>query len=264
MTAFLLALSLAFAGNAVKFPASATVNAADGVVLAATWGVPDKATRAVIFLHQYGRNKEDFEFIAEKLYRDGNAVMAIDLRGHGASTKGVPAELTPADYQAMISDVKVAVAQLKAKGITRFCIVGAELGANVGINVAVDEPAVASVVLLSPGLDIRGVIAADAVKRFGARPVLLVASSEDTYAARSSGVLDASAVGKHEYRLLEGAGKGAKMLNAEPALEGWLIGWIGAHWVEVAPTVPLRPTITVDPGTLTSPKSIAPPPTDPK
>lgn len=225
---FLVAAALAAAG--ITFPTEASVATPDGAKLAAVWGIPAKSTRGVVFVHQYGRNKEDWQFLAEKLYRDGNAVLAVDLRGHGANLAAGAPELAAADFQAMTGDVGAAIAQLQARGITRVCLVGAELGANLAVNAAVDNPAVVSLVLLSPGMEYRGIIAADAVKRYGARPVALVAGTDDVYGARSAATLDATAVGEHTFQLLDAAGKGTKMLNRAPTLEGWIVGWIGTHW----------------------------------
>lgn len=243
--AFAATAGAATAGLA--FPAATSVTAADGVALAASWGVPNKATRGVVLVHQSGRNKEDFSSLGAALARDGNAVIAVDLRGHGGN---VPAgatapELAPADYAAMIGDVRAAAQALAGKGVKTFSFVGAELGANLVLNAAVDDPAVASVVLLSPGLDYKGIIASDATYRYGKRSLLLVASDDDTYGSKSAGLLAGRAQGPHEYRLLEGAGKGIKMFNREAALEGYVVGWIGSHWVlpqEAAPA----PSGTID------------------
>ncbi len=230
MRVLLLLIAAAFAAAGVAFPTAATVTTAEGTKLAAVWGIPAKSTRGVVLVHPYGRNKEDWQFLGEKLYRDGTAVLAVDLRGHGANVVGSATELSPADFQAMVGDVASAVATLQARGVSKISLVGAELGANLVVNVAVDNPAVVSLVLLSPGMEYKGIIAADAVKRYGNRPVALVAGTDDIYGARSAAALDASAVGEHVFRLLDGAGKGTKMLNREPSLEGWIVGWIATHW----------------------------------
>lgn len=214
------------------FPAATTVVGADGTKLAAAWGVPAKSTRGVLFLHQSGRTKEDWSFLADKLYHDGNVVLTLDLRGHGANKARPPVELTPADYQAMQGDVTAALAVLKAKGVKQVSLVGAEVGANLAINAAMADPAVVSVVLLSPGMEQKGIIASDAVSRYGKRPLLLIAALDDPYGAHSAAALDGTALGEHELRLIETGGKGVKMLNQDPSLEGWIVGWIGRHWAK--------------------------------
>ena len=130
----------------------------------------------------------------------------------------------------MVSDVKAAVERLRREQVGEIAIVGVELGANLAINAAIDEPRVVSVVMVSPGLDYQGVITTDAVKRFGSRSLLVVAAADDAYSARSAGILNDAATGVHEFRLLETGGRGMKLVGSEPALEGWLAGWVSTHW----------------------------------
>ena len=204
LAAALLGASAAFAAG-LSYPSPVSVVAADGTKLAAALGVPPKATRGVLFLHQSGRSKEDWAFLADKLYHDGDAVLALDLRSSGANRAKPPVELTPADYQAMQGDVTAALALLKSRGVKQVSLVGAELGANLAINAAVADPAVVSVVLLSPGMEIKGIIASDAVKRYGARPLAMVAALDDPYGAHSAASLDTTAAGEHELKVIEAA-----------------------------------------------------------
>lgn len=225
------------AGAATPRPAltSAVLAAADGAQLATIESLPRGAQRGVVLVHQAKRNKEDWWTLAERFARAGYAVVAVDLRGHGGSASASPAELGRADYAAMVSDVRAAVDHLENHAVREVAVVGVELGANLAINAAVEEPAVVSVVMVSPGLDYQGVITTDAVKRYGPRSLLLVAAADDPYSAKSAGILDASATGAHEFRLLETGGRGMKLVGSEPALEGWLAGWVSTHWAASAP-----------------------------
>ncbi len=213
------------------WPVAAVVVAADGTRLEASIGVPARSKRGVLFLHQNGRNREDWSALAEALLRDGNIVLSFDLRGHGANRPTPPADLRPEDYQAMQGDVAAAVVLLRSMGAERICIIGAEVGANLAINAAVAEASVASIVLLSPGADLKGIIAIDAVQRFAPRPLLIVASEDDVAGARAAAVLDSKAQGAHELRILEKAGRGVQMLMRSPALQGDLVGWVGSNWL---------------------------------
>lgn len=230
-----LLVAAALAGS--SYPRASTVTAADGVRLAASMTVPSKASRGVLFIHQDGRAKEDWDALGKALLGEGNAVLAIDLRTQGANAREGQVT-TPADYLAMQGDVAAAIAQLKAQGVKSIALVGAELGANLVVNAAIAEPAVVSLVLLSPGLELRGIIASDAVPRYGARPLLLIAAADDRAGTKAAGVLDAKALGDHEFRLLERGGRGAQLLLRDPTLQGVIAGWIGAHWVAAAPASP--------------------------
>jgi len=235
MRILVIALALAFAApRPPPKPAAglvpAVVQTADGLTLEASLAAPAKATRGVLLVHQNGRNRADWDALAAALARDGDLVLTFDLRGHGAQRKDPPVELTAADYQAMQGDVAAALALLKSKGATTLSVVGAELGANLVVNAAVADPAIASVVLLSPGAELKGIIAIDAVQRLGGRPLAIVAAADDMAGDRAAAVLDQKAQGAHELYRLEKGGRGAQMLMRDPSLEPWIVGWIAAHW----------------------------------
>lgn len=239
--AFLWSVNLAFAGS--PFPTTAVVKTSDGVSLQASYGQPAKAsTNGVVFVPGSGRSKEDWVGVADACWRSGSWVVAVDLRGMGANVPAgsTPVVATPDDYQRMAEDVKAAVAFLKSRGVTKVALVGAELGANLAINVAADDAMVVDVVLLSPGLEQKGIIATDAVKRYGARPLLLVASQDDSYGALSVGRLEGLAVGEKRLEMFEAAGRGTRMLNRAPELEGIVVGWINTHWIPRAVPSPAR------------------------
>jgi pimeloyl-ACP methyl ester carboxylesterase len=222
-----IALLFNLALAAAAFPTDVTVTTADKVPLKALYGSPSRSANGVLLVAGTGRGKEDWTALADKLYRSGAHVLAIDLRGQGANAT---APLTPALAASMQHDVRAGVAWLKAHGATRVCIVGADLGANLGINVAADSPEVVSLVALSPGMDYQGVITNDAVKRYGGRPLLLVAAEDDVYAVRSARSLDALALGEHKLQVYPVGGRGTKLFSREPGLESVLLGWINTHW----------------------------------
>jgi len=256
----------AFAGTAA-FPAATTLKTADGVTLQASYGQPAKAsTNGVVFIPMNGRTKEDWAAVADNCWRAGAWVVTVDLRGMGANVpKGATAvPPTPEDFAKMHQDVEAAVAFLRSKGVTHVALAGAEVGANLVINVAADDPGVVDVVLLSPGMTYKGIIATDAVKRYGDRPFYMAASKDDAYGYQSLARLAELAVGTKKVEVFDTAGKGTAMLNREPELEGNVTGWLTTHWTVAAPAAPAAaPTIVVKPsdGTLetTGPTTVTPP-----
>ncbi len=240
MTLVTLALSWILAGLAPlaqagtsAFPTAATVTSADGVVLQATWGQPAKAsTNGVVFVHMNGRSKEDWAGVAQTCWEGGAYVLTFDLRGMGGNIPAgtVAAALTPDDYQKMLGDVRAAVELLKSKGVTNVALVGAELGANLVINVAADDASIVDVVLISPGFDYKGIIATDAIKRYGARPIYMVGAEDDMYGLQSIARFDADATGPKQITVFPSGGKGTKLLIKQPELEGTLVGWVTTHW----------------------------------
>jgi acetyl esterase/lipase len=233
-----LAWSIALAASGAAFPTEAKLQASDGVAIAASVGVPAKgAQNGVLFVHMSGRNREDWAPVADKFYRQGMMVLTVDLRGHGANvTTETAPTLTVADWAAMLEDVKAGVAELRKRGAQKVAIIGAEVGANLALLAAVDDPAIASVALLSPGLDYKGLVTGEAAKRYGARPILFVASKDDAYGLRSATTLDSLSTGPHTLQVFEAAGKGTRMFNREPSLESQLLGFINTSWTAPAVT----------------------------
>ncbi|MFM7204568.1 MAG: alpha/beta hydrolase [Myxococcota bacterium] len=194
---------------------------------------------AVIFLHMDGRSLEDWRAFAERLQRSGVHVLLLDLRGHGGSTKFSGGksltyeQLEPAQYELMIKDVAAAVVFLRARANINpesVALVGASVGANIAARVAADDPRIANLVLLSPGLEYKGIAIEDAVQRYAERPLFLAVSREDNFSAKSSLVLDSVARGKKALRVYTGAGHGTRMLAKESSLEPQITNWLGGNY----------------------------------
>jgi fermentation-respiration switch protein FrsA (DUF1100 family) len=95
-------------------------------------------------------------------------------------------------------------------------------------------------VLLSPGLDYRGITAADGMARLGARPVLIVASENDDNNPADSTTLDGMAAGDHRLVIYPTAGHGMAMFAAEPGLADLIVEWLR---VRFPPPAPVEPTL---------------------
>lgn len=206
-----------------------SVHTDDGVTLAATWYEPStRPAPALILVHMLQRSRRDWDGFAQRLASDGIGALAIDLRGHGESGGGFgggdPAQ---PDYSSMVLDVRAARRYLVQRSDvqpTRVGILGASIGANLAALGAGADTSIASLALLSPSLDYRG-LRIEAVLRKFARPVLLVASDDDPYAARSARDLQKNGGGIRELLLLKQAGHGTGMLGRDPGLTGALVDW---------------------------------------
>ena len=82
-----------------------------------------------------------------------------------------------------------------------------------------------SLVLLSPGIDYRGLRPEAALRRYGDRPAMLVASQEDNYSTNSARELAAAGSGNRDLRILNGAGHGTNMLVHQADLAAALVDW---------------------------------------
>jgi alpha-beta hydrolase superfamily lysophospholipase len=216
-------LALAVFPRGAAGASSVTVTTEDGLTLSATLYEPRVTPApAVILLHMLGRSRADWAPLAEGIAARGLVALAVDLRGHGDSGGGPSGDdLTP-----MLRDVKAALAWLQARpglATASVGIAGASLGAALAVLTAAAHPGVRSVALLSPGLEYRGLRVEAAMRAYGARHALLVASREDAYAVRSARTLASGPA--CQLQLLEAAGHGTVMLQRHPALGPAVVDW---------------------------------------
>jgi len=203
----------------------------DGVAIAGTFYDAGRGPApAVILLHMLTRSRADWDAVASRLADAGLHALAIDFRGHGGSS-AVPPSLAGGDpdLTRLVLDVRAARTLLVARSdlvvASAIGIAGASLGANVAILAAAADPAVRSLALLSPGLDYRSLRTDAALRKYGGRPALLLAGSNDPYALRSAKELAAGGGGIREIRILENAGHGTTMLKGDHDLGGVLVDW---------------------------------------
>ncbi len=226
MAAF--ALIVIVPGAAAAGTQRVTIRTEDGVSLAATWYEPNaRAAPAVILVHMLHRSRHDWEAVATRLASDGIGALTIDLRGHGESSGSLQGAETP-DYTALVRDVAAARRYLSSRTDvlqSRVGVAGASLGANLAVLEAAANPAIASIALLSPSLDYRGVRIEAAMKKYGARPALLIASDDDPYAVRSGKDLQKAGGGTREVHVLHRAGHGTVMFGHDPDLTRTLVDW---------------------------------------
>jgi hypothetical protein len=84
---------------------------------------------------------------------------------------------------------------------------------------------VLAVALLSPGLEYRGLRTEPAMKKYAARPALLMGSTNDPYAWRSIRQLAAVGPGAREVRLTEATAHGTVLFSRDAALAVTLVDW---------------------------------------
>lgn len=196
---------------------------ADGVTLAGTFYAPAKPNSpALIMLHMLDRQRGDWDTLARTVQAAGYGVLTIDLRGHGASGGD-------REWLKMVDDTADAYAWLANRpeiDPARIGVVGASVGANLALNFAAREPAVKTVILLSAGLNFRGLAAEPAMKAYGARPVMLAASAQDRAAAAVMDRLQKLAQGRQSVLLLQNQGHGTNMLGRENGLEEAILKWL--------------------------------------
>jgi pimeloyl-ACP methyl ester carboxylesterase len=211
--------------GAAEASAAHTLTAADGGSVHAVVTEVKGSPKGVVLAHMLGRDSSDWVSLAKRLESAKLSSIAIDLRGHGKSA-GAGETLEASDYPAMLEDLKAAAAWLRKRGITEVSCVGASIGANLCAQLGAADPDIVNVVLLSPGLNYKGVTSGAALKAYGNRPVLIVAAEDDRFGPRNADALEGIAQGQVHYELLPEGGHGTKMLTRASNLESLVMSWL--------------------------------------
>jgi pimeloyl-ACP methyl ester carboxylesterase len=223
----------------------------DGISIVGTYYHPSNAvnntttttTPAVILLHMLGRDRSTWNTFASTLsQKEGYAVLSIDLRGHGESIKQSDGNtisfqsFTADNYNKMVLDVKAAKQFLitnKHVNPNNISIIGASIGANIAINYAAMDPTIKSVVLLSPGLNYRGVSTEQAITKYKNHHSVYIAATEgDSEAADSSKILCEKINCDGNLKMYSGSSShGTNMFSDQllnPPLQDLIISWLAS------------------------------------
>jgi alpha-beta hydrolase superfamily lysophospholipase len=217
---------LALGAARVEAAETVTLRAADGTMLSGVWHPAVRPAPAVLLLHMLTRSHAEWDAAAEALNVSGFGVLALDLRGHGASGGGWSEGLGP-----MQQDVQAALDWLKARSDVaggHIGIAGASLGATLAVLGAAADPAVRSIALLSPASEYRGLRCEAAMRRFAERSgaVMLVAATGDPYALRTAHSFEAMGKGARDLRVIDGTNAhGTTLLTVRPDLVAGLVDW---------------------------------------
>jgi|TARA_B100000315_G_scaffold190807_1_gene180953 pimeloyl-ACP methyl ester carboxylesterase len=175
---------------------------------------------AVLLVHMLNSNKESWGPFSGKLHDAGFSTMAIDLRGHGESEQRWTT-FGKEDFANMEHDLDAARTYLKEHKVPLVAAVGASIGANHALRLSHRHGKLKGTVLLSPGLEYRGVTAEEFI---GETPLLMYASEGDAYSAQSSKTLQARHGTLH---ILEGDAHGTSMLNDK--IMDDIVSWLQEH-----------------------------------
>jgi len=184
---------------------------------------------AVLMLHQFSLDKTTYDSLAKKFQDANYTALAIDLRGHGESLdkNGVKVNygsFSERDFRAIEFDVKAAKDYLEKNGYNLKILIGASIGANTVINYVSHDNSIEKIVLLSPGMNYKGIDTEKNASKVMAK-ALVIASEEDAYSFGSSKALT-QLMPNAEFRGLKNAGHGTKMFgptNIEKEIIEWAL-----------------------------------------
>ncbi len=201
---------------------------------------PSPSSKGVLLLHMMPATKESWNEFAPKLQAASYQVLAIDLRGHGESTGGPEGfgNFSDADHQKTILDIDAGIEFLETKGIRQndLILIGASIGANLALLSLTEHKEIKKTVLLSPGIDYRGIKTEPLMAKLTAdQKLMLVGSNNDTQ-SNSDVLQKIASVAPENIRsninviIYQQAGHGSDMLGktsaGEPDLGETILEWI--------------------------------------
>ena len=200
-----------------------TFKTRDGVTITGNYFKPlRKQAPVFILLHMMPATKESWNDFAYIIQKNGYAALAIDLRGHGESTdrNGIKLdykEFKDEEHRNSMNDIASAKEFLEGQNdvdMSRMAIVGASIGANLALWQASINKDVRLIMLLSPGLNYRGILADELAPGFKGH-VYILASEGDTKSAESSRKLAEIFTGETKIEIIKGDMHGTNMFNPE-------------------------------------------------
>ncbi len=216
---------------------------------------------AVLLIHSILRNRGIWTDFATLLQHNGIAALAIDLRGHGDSTRKSTAEgpvkidmreLTGHDYQDMLLDLEAAIDWLQDRpeiDQKRIALIGESFGANIALRYAAINEDLSAVAVFSPGLNYRGVRTDDVIRQLGPVPFHIFVSQNDAFAFESSKRLIAIRVemgidsATNELTVCTGSLHGSEMLKSVRNLPQIALSWLKEAFAAIpAPAANIPPT----------------------
>lgn len=180
---------IASTATAVSNSAIVTIDSPDGVKLVGTvYQATKPNSPALLLLHQWQSDRHSYDEFAKRMQSRGFAVLSIDGRGFGESTKRmdgstVAAGRTDADVKAMLGDVGAAfdfLAKQPNVDPNRIGVVGASYGSSLALIYGADHSKGLAVALISPGLNYFGNMPTEpALQKYGSDCGIFMAAAKD-------------------------------------------------------------------------------------
>lgn len=225
---FVLILSVAAAQETPPQGTLVEIQAEDGLKLVGEYFAPHEGDfPAVLLLHQLYTTRRSWRGVIPSLLDQGYRVLAVDLRGYGASRGAINWRAAQDDTQAWLAWLR---AQPGVQGNQVF-IMGSSMGANLALVGCAQAEACAGAVALSPGWNYFGVYTEDAV--LSGRHTLIVYADRDRQPGREVPQMIARAA-EHNLSSVSalsypGRAHGIDLFRVDADLLDTIIGWMNDH-----------------------------------
>lgn len=199
----------------------------DGAKIAANFYEVENPVSWLVLIHMMPATKESFQRLAEEFQNLGYESIAIDLRGHGESDGGPEgfSQFSDSEHQKSILDLEAAVDYLvKSRKATsdKIVFIGASIGANLSLQYISERLEFRTAILLSPGLNYRGIKTEPLVKNLQAEKKVFFVSARDDgdNAEENQKLYDLIPAGvKKKIQIYETGGHGTDILKNQLGLK---------------------------------------------
>jgi alpha-beta hydrolase superfamily lysophospholipase len=213
----------------------------DGVKIVGDYYNPEHGASselAVLLLHMMPSNRKSWMSFARKLKHAGMMVLAIDLRGHGDSTRKQDGSIlnyksfSDSEHQKSVFDIEAAVKFLRRKNHLNLALIGASIGANLALKYLAECQEAKAAILFSAGLNYRGIKALPLAKMLKEnQKVFIVAAEDDMRSGESAGeaakeIFDNLTIKRKQIKIFESGGHGTEILNAHQEFQDFLVRWL--------------------------------------
>jgi len=212
----------------------------DGLFIDANYFKVEQPVGWIILSHMMPATKESWDDLAKTFQDLKYECLAIDLRGHGESTGGPDGfkNFSDEDHQKTILDLEAAVKFLKEKGAIseKTIFIGASIGANLSLEYISKYPEFKKAVLLSLGIDYKGIRAIPLVEKLKVdQAVFFIGACDDernlgNMANQIIEITKSVPLGvKKEIKIFDNGGHGTDILLNQPELKNLIIQFIQSN-----------------------------------
>ncbi len=192
----------------------------------------------IILLHQFRKDKSSWNEFIPDLLKNGYAVYAIDMRGHGKSNKFKDGKeifhetMPESEWNQVPYDVHSVIEFIKTNAdvdSSKIAVIGASIGANTSIiTSSMFSNEIKTAVALSPGIEYHHLKTYQYAKD-AKNPLMIAVAKNDTYAFESSNELNSIIKPKHSLEVYESSEHGTNLLNITPDLQNKIIVWLNEN-----------------------------------
>lgn len=215
----------------------------DGVKIAYDWYLSASSGQMprgyLVLIHMMPTTKESWRGFVAFAQKQGYSSIAIDLRGHGESDGG-PAgyqNFSDEEHQKSMLDLQAAVDFLRKQGATpaKISFIGASIGANLSLQYIVEHQEFKTAILLSPGLDYRGIKTEPLVKKLSkGQKIMFVSARDDDRSGGNNADMNellASLVPAgitKKLMIYDSGGHGTNILESQSELQEKVVGFLNS------------------------------------